>query len=302
MKKPLIVIVGQTASGKSSCAFEIAKKINGVVVNADSRQMYRELQIGTAKPVFDRVENGVGFIDDVAHYLYEELSPEERGSVTVFKRRAISVIDEIHAQNKVPILVGGTGYYVQSVVDNMQYSDVVIDEGVRDELNEMSLEDLCEKLKKLDGGVYERTHIENKRKVIRAIERVMSGQSDVVAGEKLYEVLQIGLHVDRDVLIDRINRRVVEMIDGGLVDEIRSLIERYGDEIPALDSIGYKEVVRFLSGEIDEEKCIEEIQIHTRQYAKRQKTWFSRDDRIVWMRACEDVVGAVHSFLLNLVK
>ena len=300
--KPLIVIVGTTASGKSGCALEIAKKFNGVIVNVDSRQMYRELQIGTAKPVFDRVENGVGYVDDVAHYLYEELSPNVRGSVSEYQRRAFEVIDEIHAQGKVPILVGGTGYYVQAVVDNMQYSNVEIDESVRNELGEMSLEDLCEKLKKLDVGVYERTQLENKRKVIRAIERVIFGQDDVVAGEKLYEILQIGLKVDRDVLIDRINRRVVEMIDDGLVGEITGLIDRHGEQIPALDSIGYKEVVSLLRGEIDEKQVVEDIQIHTRQYAKRQKTWFSRDDRIEWIKSCADIRDTVHSFLLNLVK
>ena len=299
---PLIVIIGQTASGKSSCALEIAKKNNGSIVNADSRQLYRELQIGTAKPVFDRVEDGIGYIDDVAHYLYEELSPDERGSVSDYQTRAFAVIDQIHAQGMIPILVGGTGYYVQAVVDNMQYGDVVVDEGLRSDLNELSLDLLQKKLLELDMDVYKKTQFENKRKVIRAIERVMFGQADVVAGSVKYDVLQIGLDVERDVLVERIHGRVDDMIASGLIDEVRGLIDMYGADIPALDSIGYKEVVRFLDGEIDERSLAEDIQIHTRQYAKRQKTWFARDSRICWFEDCTAIERCVNSFLLKLGK
>lgn len=299
---PLIVIIGTTASGKSSCALDIAKKINGVIVNADSRQMYRTLQIGTAKPVFDRVEDGVGYVDDVAHYLYEELDPNERGSVAVYKDRACDVIDQIHALGKIPILVGGTGFYVQAVVDNMQYGHVEIDETLRSDLNALSLNDLQHRLCEMNKDVYENTQIKNKRKLIRAIERLSSGQVDVVAGPVVYDVLQIGMRVDRDVLFERIEQRARQMVADGLVGEVRQLVERCGENIPALESIGYQEGLAFLRGEIDEQEMIEQIAIHTRQYAKRQKTWFSRDDRIVWVDGCSEALQNVNIFFPKLPK
>ncbi len=299
--RPLIVIVGSTASGKSSCALSIAKKYSGVIVNADSRQVYRELSIGTAKPVFGRVADGVGYVDEIPHVMFDIFSPDEKISVSVFQRHALRAINKVYEQGKVPVLVGGTGYYVQSVVDNMQYADVEIDEDFRRELNAMSLNELHNQLRQVDPDAYASIQISNKRRVIRALERVQLGQADVVSGPKLFDVLQLGMSVERDVLIDRIDTRVDSMMGEGLVDEVRDIVDRFGYDALALDSIGYKEVVSFLKNDIDQKEMIELIKIHTRQYARRQKTWFSRDDRIVWIENNEEALNSVGTFLPNLV-
>lgn len=278
----LKVVVGPTASGKSSYAIEWAKRIGGEIVNADSRQLYRDVSIGVAKPVFERVENGIGYVEDVLHHLFFALSPDQRSSVVDYQCRSFEVIDGILARGKTPILVGGTGYYVQAIVDNMRYENVDIANDV-DLVSRMSLFDMLAELHERDALAFERVDRANYRRVANALVRARRGLDDVRSDSSRYEVEMVGLRVSLQQLEQRIIVRVDDMLLHGLVDEVRGLLERYGSDVPIFNSIGYKEVLSMLNGEITHEEMRELIIVHTRQYARRQMQWFKRDERIRWV-------------------
>ena len=304
MKLKIIAIVGPTASGKTGLGIEVAKRWNGEVISIDSRQVYRGMNIGTAKPEGTWVESRKTFlVDGVPHWGIDLVNPDEPYSVADFKQYAHQKIEEIVARGHVPILVGGTGFWLKTVIDNLDLTSTPGDSALRAQLSARTLGDLFHEYKQLDPEGAELIDKNNKRRVVRALEvtkltgkpwseqlrrsaeRRSEPRPQGASGQTIYDydVLQIGLSVSREELIESIDTRVEEMVARGLVDEVRRLRDTYGCEIESMTGIGYRQVCRFLSGEEKLKDAIEEVKKDTRAYAKRQMTWFKRDSRIVWV-------------------
>lgn len=286
MKRPLVIIAGPTAVGKTDISIEVARRLNGEVVSADSMQIYKYLDIGSAKPTDEEME-------DIKHYLIDEIDPREEFSVAQYRELAKKYIDKIISENKLPIVAGGTGLYVNSLVYEMDFSSTVSDKDIREKLTreyeKYGADYLHEKLKEVDKEAAERIHQNNVKRVIRALEIFYTiGESikdfsrDLVES-KDYDVILIGLNRDRQKLYERINKRVDIMFNSGLLDEVKKLV-RMGltsDDI-SMKGIGYKEVIGYLDGEYDLDRAIELVKRNTRRYAKRQLTWFKRYKNIKW--------------------
>ena len=327
----MIVIVGPTASGKTGLGIEIAKKVNGEIISVDSRQVYREMDIGTAKVGTDQTsDHSISkdsesvslkdllqvrhdehqmylfkdvpvIVEGVPHWGMNLVSPDEEFSVADFKAYAEKKIAEIVKRGHVPILVGGTGLWMSAIIDNFDLTQTSGDDKLREELQTRSLGDLFAEYKRLDPEGAEIIDRENKRRVMRALEVTkLTGKpffEQQRKGVPNYDVLQIGLLVEREVLNDRINERVDQMIAKGLVNEVRTLKEKYGGEIDAMTGIGYRQICEFLEGRVSLADAIDETKKATRKYAKRQMTWFKRDQRIVWVSDSKQAHGFVEKFL-----
>ncbi|OGL63817.1 hypothetical protein A3C09_02515 [Candidatus Uhrbacteria bacterium RIFCSPHIGHO2_02_FULL_47_44] len=316
MKPKVIAIVGCTASGKTALGIEVAKLVGGEVISVDSRMVYRGMDVGTAKPegewktgeitIGGRIDQLFGarkefFVEDIPHWGIDLVDPDEEYSVAQFKEYAEKKITEIVKRKHVPILVGGTGLWLSAVIDNLDLSSTPSDDVLREQLEAKSLGDLFHEYKKLDPIGSEQIDRDNKRRVVRALEvSILTGKpfSQLqTRGVSKYDVLQIGLSVDRDVLYERINDRVDEMIAKELVTEVRSLKEKYGCTIESMTGIGYRQVCEFLEGRSSLKDAIEEIKKDTRHYAKRQMTWFRRDERIEWIVNPKEAITLVETFL-----
>ena len=292
--KPLIVIAGPTASGKTGLSIAVAKALGGEIVSADSMQIYKYMNIGTAKPT--EAEK-----DGVPHHMMDFLEPDVNFSVADYCEMAHEVIAEIHSRGKMPILVGGTGLYIDSLVNNVDFGDDDEDHQIRKELEEMAEKDGVEAvhdiLKEIDPETAKKYHPNNLRRVIRAIEfyRVTGKRiSDHAKEEKeqRYSTVYFCIDWDREVLYDRINRRVDIMVEDGLVEEVKTLLEKgYDKNSTAMQGIGYKEFYGYLQGEKTLEGTIEEIKQGSRRYAKRQLTWFRRNKEICWLNPQGDIVS-----------
>lgn len=287
MKIPLIVVVGPTASGKTRLAIELAKTYNGEVVSADSMQIYKEMQIATAKP--DEAE-----MDGVKHHLIDFLNPDENFSVADYLLLARKCIDDIISRCKQPIICGGTGLYISSLVDNIKFDDTCSNTELRNELLSLSKEKgnkyLWDMLNEVDPQTASTLHENNLMRVIRAIE-VYKETSVPLSQHKINSRLEespfnccfIGLSCnDRQKLYDRINLRVDRMLEMGLVEEAKKFYSCFSPST-AKQAIGYKELIPFFEGITGLDECIEKIKQETRRYAKRQLTWFRRDERINWI-------------------
>jgi tRNA dimethylallyltransferase len=302
----LITIVGPTASGKTSWGIEIAKEIGGEIISADSRQVYRHMDIGTAKEpgtwkyTFSIPPYRSYMVDTVSHHLIDYVDPKKRYTVAHFQRDAIRKIDSIQKRNHVPMIVGGTGLYVQSVVDNFLIPTVPPNVTLRSTLEAYSTEALVTKLRELDTSTAQTIDVHNRRRIIRAIE-VATYSTEVIPKytEPRYDTLQIGIHVEREVLYTRINTRVDAMIDAGLIHEIQSLLDcGYDWDLPSMSSVGYRQFRPYFEGNASLKACIELLKRDTRRYAKRQLTWFRRDSRIVWCTSIEEAKKHIQTFLL----
>lgn len=292
VKPKVIVICGPTASGKTSLSIELAKKINGEIVSADSMQIYEDMDIGTAKPTKEEM-------DGIKHYLIGNVSPTIRYSVASYKKDAINAINEIIEKGKTPIVVGGTGLYVDSLISGIEYDDIEIDLNYRDELEKQvekcGLESLYEKACKIDPQAMEKISKNDKKRIFRVLEIFnATGKTktmqEIESREKdnPYDFKVFAINMDREKLYERINKRVDIMIENGLVDEVKNLINKY-DELPtAIQGLGYKEVVLYLNNEMSYDEMIEKIKQETRRYAKRQLTWFRRYKDIIWLDGLED--------------
>ena len=293
MEKPkVIVICGPTASGKTALSIELAKEINGEIISADSMQIYEDMDVGTAKPTKEEM-------DGVKHYLIGNVSPTVRYSVASFKKDALNAIDEILKKGKTPIIVGGTGLYVDSLVHGIEYDDLDIDLDYRNELEQIAeskgLEFLYEEAYKIDPQAMEKISINDKKRIFRVLEIYKAtGKTKTMqeiesrSKENPYDYIVFAITMDREKLYERINLRVDKMIENGLVDEVKNLIEKY-DELPtAIQGLGYKEVVLYLKNEISYVEMIEKIKQETRRYAKRQLTWFRRNKNIIWLDGLND--------------
>lgn len=284
MKKKLLVIAGPTAVGKTELSINIAKKLNTEIISADSMQIYKYMDIGSAK-VTEAEKDGV------IHHMIDVVTPDERFSASEYKSMAKPIIDNIISQGKIPIIAGGTGLYIDSVTCNMNFSETDKDESYREELNkladEMGNEYLHNMLKDIDSQSYNNIHMNNRKRVIRALEVYkLTGKpfSTYNIGKDMYEsdydVHYYVLNMNRDRLYDRINKRVDIMMDRGLLDECIKLKNMgYTSNMQSMQGIGYKEILYYLEGKISLDKAIDMIKQGSRNYAKRQITWFKRDKR-----------------------
>lgn len=288
----IVVVLGPTASGKTAVGIRIAKKFNGEVISADSRQVYRGMDIGTAK---------VRDTEGVPHHLIDVVDPDEPFTVVDWKRLVEKAIDEIVSRGKLPIVVGGTGLYIQALVDNIEAPEVPPQAKLRQSLDEKSDTDLLKLLRRFDPDFVDRVDASNRRRVIRALEvTIMTGEPMNKLqrkGPARYDALLIGLDVPRRDLYAAIDERVRLQMDDGLVDEVRRLLRKYDARLPAFSAIGYREVVRYLDGEMTLPEAMERIQFATHAYARRQLTWFRRDPRIRWVWTTDEAVILVTQFL-----
>ena len=302
MKKQIIIIAGPTAVGKTEYAIETAKAINGEIVSADSMQLYRYMDIGSAKPTAEE-------LSQVKHYLVDEIDPREKFSVAQYQKLAKAAIREIFDKGRVPVISGGTGLYINSLMYEMDFAAPPSDEAFRKELEDTALKKgrdyLHSKLAELDPDAAARIHPNNVKKVIRAIEAAQNGNkikdfnnAQIPAAD--YDVLLAGLTRDRAELYERINRRVDILIERGLVDEVSSLMQMgLGYDDISMKGIGYKEIIGSLEGKYTIEEAIELIKKNTRHYAKRQLTWLRRYDNIKWfnLSSYEDKTMAMGDIL-----
>jgi len=299
MKPKIVAVVGPTASGKSSLGTEIAKKFNGEILCVDSRTVYLGLDVGTAKS--SPLTPLLGGEGEVIQHGLDLVNPDEEMNGALFKEYADKVIADILSRGKLPVLVGGTGLWFDMIIDNLEMPEVEPDLVLRAELEKRSEEELFFEFKKLDPVGAEIIDQKNKRRLIRALEVCKkTGQpfSELrKKGEPKYDVLWLGVDWPKNILDERIDQRVDEMIENGLVDEVKNLMEKYGDKIYAMSGIGYQEICRFLNSQISLVEAVEEIKTNTKHYAKRQRTWFKKNKNIHWLTDVSEAELIVQTFL-----
>lgn len=286
----LVIITGPTGIGKTELSLELAKKYKGEIISSDSMQIYKKLNIGTAKIDLNKT--------CIPHHMIDIIEPSDNFTVADFKNSAKKIITDINNRDGLPFLVGGTGLYINSLVYNLDFTETEPDYEYRDELREILEEEgsefLYEKLQDQDRDMAEKIHKNNGQRIIRALEILKSGnkKGDNFREEnKDYNLIYIGLNMDRSKLYEKINQRVDKMIDLGLVDEVKNLLDEGLDKnSQSLKAIGYKEVISYLDGEIDFDEMVDLIKKNSRHYAKRQLTWFRRDERIKWFDRESDTI------------
>jgi len=290
-REKLIVIVGPTASGKTDLALKMAKEFNGEIISADSRQIYKKMEIGTAKPAgsWKTVAGKRRYlVEGVPHYAIDMVNPGKTFTVAEFKKLAIESAEDISRRGKVPFLVGGTGLYIWAVVDNLQFPAGEPMKKLRAGFADKSIVELVDLLRKVDPVAVSFVDIKNKRRVIRALEVAIStGQSFSayrVKTEPLFDCLQIGIRWPFVELFQRIDTRIDEQWEKGWQGEVESLLrQKYSFDLPSLSGIGYREVAKYLDGEMTLLEMFRILKRETHRYAKRQLTWFKRDKRISWI-------------------
>ena len=305
MKPKIVVIVGPTASGKTKLSIELAKRIDGEVVSCDSMQIYKEMDIGSAKPTIEEMQG-------IKHHLIDYISPEERYSVARYKQDAKKAIKEILEKGKVPIIVGGTGLYVNSLIYEIEYNKIEFDAEYREKLEEKAkkgLEDLYEEAKKIDPKAMEIISPNDKKRIIRVLEiyhatKKTKTELEIESrkNEVQYDYRVFAIDIRRDILYDRINKRVDKMIEQGLIQEVENLKQKYSEFPTAMQGLGYKEVVQYFENELTKEEMIEKIKQETRRYAKRQLTWFRKNKETIWLNGLDDVQKNIDIICDNLKK
>lgn len=286
-KPKVIVICGPTASGKTSLSIELAKQINGEIVSSDSMQIYKDMDIGTAKPTKEEMQN-------IKHYLIDFVPPNERYSVASFKNDAEQAIEEIIKKGKVPIIVGGTGLYVNSLIYGIEFNSIEINEQYRRELEtrvaKEGLDKLYEEAKNIDPEAIRNISKNDKKRIIRILEIYkQTGKTKTeqeIESRKngiKYDYKVFAINMDRNILYERINKRVDIMIQQGLIEEVENLIKKYNDFPTAMQGLGYKEVVQYLEGNLTKQEMIDKIKMETRRYSKRQITWFKKNKNTIWL-------------------
>jgi tRNA dimethylallyltransferase len=300
----LIVILGPTASGKTGLSIELAKKFNGEVISADSRQIYRGMDIGTAKPEL-KIEGDKLVSDGIAHWLLDIKNPNEPYTVAEYKKDAVEAIENITSRGKTPILVGGTGLYIKAVVDNLDIPKIEANQPLRQKIEENmkkhGIDYVFKKLIKLDPEAAYIIDPKNPRRIIRALEVTLLTKkpfsSQRKSGDPLFNVLEIGIDVPKEKLKERINQRINQMAKNGLIGEVKNLAAKYGKDQQAFDAIGYREIIKFLDNKTTLGGALEEMEINTWHYAKRQLTWFRGDKRIHWVKTAEEAEKLAKKFL-----
>lgn len=304
---PVVVILGPTAVGKTEIAVQLAEWLDGEIVSADSRLLYRGMDIGTAKP-------GEEERTRVPHYLIDVAEPDEVWSLAVYQREAYRTISEIHARGGLPFLVGGTGQYIRAVVEGWTIPKVKSDPELRDALEgwaeEIGAEGLHERLAVVDEKAAAKIDYRNLRRTVRALEVIMrTGRRFSTQRRKTpppYRILQVGLIRPRQALYARIDARIDAMLAAGLVEEVKNLLEQgYSPDLPTLSAIGYREVSAYVGGKISLEEAVKLMRRHTRQFVRRQANWFKEDDAdIHWFNletnTAEDVARAIRAWLAKV--
>lgn len=301
MKPKVIVICGPTASGKTALSIELAKQINGEIVSADSMQIYKDMDIGSAKPTKEEMQG-------IKHYMLDFVSPEERYSVAEYKKQAINSIEEILKKGKTPIVVGGTGLYVDSLIYGIEYPEIEFDEEYRKELeyiaNTQGLEYLYNKAKETDPEAIKNISKNDKKRIIRILEiykatgktkteqEILSRQNEIPYDYKVYAI-----NMDRQVLYDRINKRVDIMLEQGLIEEVIEIARKYKKYPTAMQALGYKEIKEYLDGDLTLEEAIEKVKQETRRYAKRQLTWFRKNKQTIWLDGSQNIQNNINIIL-----
>lgn len=309
MKKTVIAIVGPTASGKSALAIEIAKRFNGEIICCDSMQIYKEMNIGTAKPSKSEQEG-------IKHHLFDFANPKESFSCADYIPLAKQVVENIISRGKMPIFCGGTGLYLDRFLSGAQFEETEIDEDFRREMNAFALEfgneALHQKLSEIDPMSADEIHPNNVKRVIRALEIYKTSgrtKSELDRESKSYEseyrAIQIGLkYENREILYDRINLRVDKMMEMGLLDETKSLLCNgvFEKNVTAAQAIGYKELLTYFDGARTLEEAVDDLKMATRRYAKRQMTWFSSHGDVKWLVADEKSLSELVNEAENIIK
>ncbi len=284
MNTDIITIVGPTASGKTEISVKLAEMLDGEIISADSRLVYKDFNIGTAKPEPDEMRG-------IPHYMIDINNPKDIYAAGKYKQEAETHIEDILSRNKVPIVVGGTGFYVKALLEGLDIPDIEPDENFRHEIkkliDERGKEYLHKVLAEIDPATAKKLHPNDVFRITRALEvRHVTGKlmSELqTKSEPKYNVLYVGLNTtDRDILYDRINRRVLIMIEKGLVEEVKSLILKHGRTISLMKTLGYKEICEYMEGLYSLDEAVEKIQQNTRNFAKRQLTWFRANKNINW--------------------
>ncbi len=299
-KLPLILIVGPTAVGKTEFAIQLAEKLNGEIISADSRLFYRGMDIGTAKPSHEELAR-------VPHYLIDIVNPDETLSLAVFQQKAKEIIADIHTRNKLPFLVGGTGQYVRAVTQGWSPPEVVADEKLRAVLEKMKEERgliwLHDRLTQLDPESALKIDARNVRRTVRALEVILTtgrkfsgqrGQSD-----SPYHLIAVGLTRPRGELYERVDQRIDAMFANGLIDEVKGLLAKeYSPTLPSMSAIGYRECVRVVKGELTIEQAQAEMRRATRVFVRRQANWFKESDpNIAWFKVEDDILNQIERYI-----
>lgn len=309
-RKPLIILTGPTAVGKTKLSIALAKAVNGEIISADSMQVYKEMDIGTAKITKEEMQG-------VPHYLVDEFSPEEEFNVVKFQEYALKYMEEIYEKGKIPIIVGGTGFYIQALLYDVKFDQSEEDNHTyRGELEELAASKgatyLHEMLRKVDPKSAEAIHANNVKRVIRAIEffhqngyPISEHNEEQRQNESPYNYAYFVLNHDRDILYKRIDARVDLMVEQGLVSEVQSLYDKgYDLSLVSMQGLGYKEIINYFEGEISLEEAIYRIKRDTRHFAKRQITWFKREREVIWVNKQEftDEEETILNYMLNQLK
>ena len=288
MKKPLIVLTGPTAVGKTSLSISLAKAVNGEIISADSMQVYKGMDIGSAKIRKEEMQG-------VTHYLVDILEPEEEFHIVKFQELAKAALEEIYAKGKIPILVGGTGFYIQAVTRDIDFTQAEQETSYREELEQFAKEKgaeyLHEKLREVDSKSAENIHANNVKRVIRALEfyhqngtPISEHNEDQKQQTSPYNLAYFVLTAPREILYERIDRRVDQMMEEGLLEEVKSLRERGCHRgMVSMQGLGYKEILAYLEGEYPLEEAVRILKRDTRHFAKRQLTWFRREQDVIWV-------------------
>ena len=302
MEKPkVIVICGPTASGKTALSIELAKKINVEIVSADSMQIYKYMNIGSAKVTNEEMQ-------EIKHYMIDCVSPDERFSVAEYKTNAKNAIEEIIKKGKTPIVVGGTGLYIDALIYEIEYKDIKIDENYRKELQEIEknqgLEVLYKKALEIDPKAMEKISQNDSKRIMRVLEIYKAtgkNKTEQEAESRLkeipYDYKVFALTMNREKLYERINKRVDIMIEKGLINEVENLLKKYKEFPTSMQGLGYKEVRDYFQGKTTKNEMIEKIKQESRRYAKRQLTWFRKNKQTIWLDSLEKIEDNINIIL-----
>lgn len=303
-RPPLVILTGPTAVGKTELSIALAKEINGEIISADSMQIYKYMDIGSAKITPEEMQG-------IRHYLVDELMPDEEFHIYRFQQMAKEALNTIYSKGKIPIIVGGTGFYIQSLVYDISFCEQEQDIALRDKLQEFAdiygAHALHEKLKDIDPVSYETIHENNVKRTIRAIEFYEQTKTPISAHNEQerqktspYNFAYFVLTDDRQVMYERIEQRVDKMVEQGLIEEVRTLKNMgYHRDMVSMQGLGYKEILDYLDGKLTQEEAIAKIKLETRHFAKRQLTWFRREQEVIWIdkRAYQHEQKQILSFI-----
>ncbi|MCI9016289.1 MAG: tRNA (adenosine(37)-N6)-dimethylallyltransferase MiaA [Clostridia bacterium] len=299
-KKKVIIICGPTASGKTNLSIELAKQIDGEIVSADSMQIYKDMDIGSAKPTKEEMQG-------IKHYMIDIVSPDQRYSVAQYKKQAKQAIKEIIEKGKIPIIVGGTGLYIDSLIYEIEYPEIEFDENYRKELEEIAkvnLESLYKKAKEIDPIGIKKISQNDRKRIIRIIEIYKQTgktktQQEIESRKKEveYNYIMYGINLEREILYQKINNRVDNMIEHGLIQEVKKVKQKYKEHPTSMQALGYKEIKDYLDKKILKEEAIEKIKQESRRYAKRQLTWFKRNEQIIWLDGEKSIQNNINIIL-----